>query len=141
MCSCMERYRFSCHCNWRHHHILGKRGGVQKRGRAVCGASKSTHAHAAFATIGSILILEWTNNLVVLIRCGKRALERGSRWHHRRWRMSSLAGPSPAAQTRGSSKLRAPREVKVGRARVTVGDICMQAGNNGGQSIDAGDAS
>ena len=44
-------------------------------------SEKTTHTQTAFATIGSIVILERTDDFVVLVGERERTGEGGSRWH------------------------------------------------------------
>lgn len=64
MCSCMERKRFSCSLVWTLYIV-----------------EKNAHPQTALATIGAIVVLERTDDLVVGIGNGKRAGERASGGH------------------------------------------------------------
>lgn len=65
MCSCMERKRFSCSLVY-----------IYRMNK-----NRGTHPQTAFATIGAIVVLERTDDLIVGIGNGKGAGKRASRGH------------------------------------------------------------
>jgi hypothetical protein len=62
-----------------------------KRGKAEAAEVEHTHAEAALATAGAILISQRTDDFIIDIRHGERRGEGGSWWHGHQHRPHHLA--------------------------------------------------
>ena len=82
MCSCIERYLFSCVTM----QTVSQRVGFEQPQLGLPEATRGrwkTYAETSLAAIGTILICQWAYNLTVGVRGRKRAGEGRPRWHDR----------------------------------------------------------